>query len=202
MVVVDKELDGVDKPILVQLEVLEKILFLNEKLVSVLKVLESDAIDNWYVGAGVINQTVFNYYHGYPIDYGIKDFDLVYYDLDLSYEAEDVVIKRIEEKCKKFDVKLDIKNEARVHLWYNEKYGVQKKPYRSVEDAIASWGATVTCIGVRLENGKLIVYAPYGLNDLFRMVIRPVKRDFSKEAYDERANRWLAKWPKLEKIEW
>ena len=37
---------------------------------------------NWYVGAGGVNQTVFNYYHGYECDYGIKDYDIVYFDED------------------------------------------------------------------------------------------------------------------------
>lgn len=198
----DTKLEGADKTILEQLEILEKILYKNEKLVGLLQILEGDDLVHWYIGAGAINQTVFNYYHGYSIDYGIKDFDLVYFDEDLSYEAEDLVIKRIEEKCKDLDIKLDIKNEARVHLWYFEKYGIKRHPYRSVEDAIASWGATVTCIGVRLEQGKLLVYAPYGLNDLFHLMIRPVKREFSKEQYDIRACRWMEKWPKLKKQEW
>lgn len=85
---------------------------------------------------------------------------------------------------------------------YYEKYGVKRVPYTSVEDAIASWGTTITCIGVRLENGKLVVYAPYGLNDIFGMVIRPVKKEFTKENFDERAARWMKKWPSLKKIEW
>ena len=80
-------------------------------------------------------------------------------------------------------IKLDIKNEARVHIWYNEKYGKNIKPYKSVEDAIARWGTTITCIGVRLEKGNLIVDAPYGLNDLFNMIIRHVKIDFTEADY-------------------
>ena len=185
-----------------QLLHLEEILSKNTKLMEILKILDNDGIKNYYVGAGCINQTVFNYLHGYNIDYGIKDYDIVYYDEDISYDSEDIVIKRLENKFKNLDVIVDIKNQARVHIWYYEKYGVKRIPYTSVEDAIASWGATITCIGVRLENGKLVVCAPYGLNDIFDMVIRPVKREFTKKWYDERAERWIRKWPKLSKIEW
>ena len=32
--------------------------------------------------AGSINQTIFNYYHGYDLNYGIKDFDVAYFDDD------------------------------------------------------------------------------------------------------------------------
>lgn len=185
-----------------QLVILEKILRKNTELMSILEVLEKDGISNYYVGAGAINQTVFNYYHGYDINYGIKDYDIVYYDEDISYEKEDVVIKRLNARFNDLDVCVDIKNQARVHIWYYEKYGIKKVPYTSVEDAIARWGATITCIGVRLENGKLVVFAPYGLNDIFGMIIRPVKKDFTKENYDERADKWMKKWPMLKKIEW
>ena len=185
-----------------QLVILERILNKNTKLMNILKILENDCINNYYVGAGCINQTVFNYLHGYDIQYGIKDYDIVYYDEDTSYDSEDIVIKRLENKFKFLDVCVDIKNQARVHIWYYEKYGVKRIPYTSVEDAIASWGATITCVGVRLENGNLVVCAPYGLNDIFGMIIRPVKREFTKDAFDEKAERWMNKWPRLKKIEW
>ena len=197
-----EKLVGYRKCLTEQIVILEKILMKNEDLISILKVLESIGIDNCYVGAGSINQTVFNYYHGYQINYGIKDYDIVYFDEDLSYEKEDKVIKEIKNKPGILSDMVDIKNEARVHLWYNEKYQTKREPYSSVEDAIASWGATITCVGVRMKNGKLEVYAPYGLEDIFGMIIRPVKKDFSKEMYDERAIRWQRKWPMLKKIEW
>lgn len=202
-VVVEKELlDGVYGSVQEQVILLENILRMNTKLMKILEILESDGIENYYVGAGAINQTVFNYYHGYSIDYGIKDYDIVYYDEDVSYEKEDIIIKRLESAMNDLNVSVDIKNQARVHLWYYEKYGIKKTPYVCVEDAIASWGATITCVGVRLEEGKFVICAPYGLSDLFGMIIRPVKREFSKEFYDERASRWMKKWQKLKKIEW
>ena len=200
-------LEGHNKTIDIQLDILEKILRKNEILIKILNVLEdyskeNPIFKNYYVGAGGVNQTVFNYYHGNDLNYGIKDYDIVYYDDDESYDAEDVVIRELNDRLKDIDVEVDIKNQARVHIWYNEKYGANRKKYTCVEDAIASWGATVTCVGVRLENGKLKVYCPYGLNDIFSMTIRPVKRDFEKEHFVERANRWKAKWEKLIIIEW
>ena len=197
-----EKLVGYRKCLTEQIVILKKILMKNKDLVSILKVLESIGIDHCYVGAGSINQTVFNYYHGYQFNYGIKDYDVVYFDEDLSYEKEDKVIKVIKNRLGILSDMVDVKNEARVHLWYNEKYQIKREPYSSVEDAIASWGATITCVGVRMKNGKLEVYAPYGLEDIFGMIIRPVKKAFSKEMYDERAIRWQKKWPMLKKIEW
>lgn len=200
-------LEGNNKSIDVQLVILEKILRQNQILMSILEVLEdyskvNPVFKNYYVGAGGINQTVFNYYHGNDLNCGIKDYDIVYYDEDESYEAEDIIIRELCDKLKDVDVLVDIKNQARVHIWYNEKYGTNRKKYTCVEDAIASWGATVTCVGVRLDKGKFKVYCPYGLNDVFSMTIRPVKKDFEKKHYMERAKRWKNKWDKLTIIEW
>ena len=200
-------IEGKNKSLDEQLIVLEKILKKNDKLMSILKVLETYSLENpsfsnWYVGAGGVNQTVFNYYHGFEIDYGIKDYDIVYFDSDTSYEAEDKIIKDLEKRLSSLGVVCDIKNEARVHIWYNPKYGTNREPYTSSEDAISSWGSTVTCIACRFEDGRFKIYCPYGLDDLFNLVIRPVKRYFVKEQYEERAARWKNKWDKLTIVEW
>lgn len=185
-----------------QLKDLEEILFKNKTLKEILTRLEKSNLKNYYVGAGAINQTIFNYLHNFKIDANIKDYDIIYYDEDLSYEKEDLVIKYIKELLKDIDVDVDIKNEARVHLWYNKKYNDNRKPYTSLEDAISRWGTTITCIGVRLEDGNLIVDAPYGLNDLFNMIIRPVKIDFKEEDYNKKVEKWKKNWPKLTIIPW
>ena len=200
-------MNGFNKNIQEQLKIFEKIIKKNKKLMEVLKVLEEYSKTNprfkdYYVGAGSVNQTIFNYLSGNEIDYGIKDFDIVYYDEDLSEEAENKIISELTVVLKNIDVEFDIKNEARVHIWYNKKHGDNRDPYTSVEDAISKWGATITCIGVRLEKNKLISFCPYGLNDLFSMTIRPVKVYFTKEAYDSRCERWLKKWPNLNIIGW
>ena len=155
-------MNGFNKNIQEQLKIFERIINKNKKLMAVLKVLEEYSKTNprfkdYYVGAGSVNQTVFNYLSGNEIDYGIKDFDIVYYDEDLSYEAEDIIIKDLDKMFKDKSIEFDVKNEARVHIWYNEKYGDKRDPYTSTEDAISKWGATVTCIGVRLENNKYAV---------------------------------------------
>lgn len=185
-----------------QIKELENILFKNEKLKKVLEILSTSELKNYYVAAGCINQTILNYYHNYEIDFGIEDFDIVYYDKDLSYEKEDQIIKYVADLLKDIQVKIDVKNEARVHLWYKEKYGNEIKPYTSLEDAISSWGTTITCIGVRLENEKLIVYTPYGLDDIFNMTIRPIKRQFSEEQYNIKTTKWKNKWPLLKIMPW
>ena len=178
--------DGSYKNIDEQLKIFKKIIRKNKKLMSVLEVLDDYSksnpnFSNYYIGAGSINQTVFNYLTGRDINYGIKDLEKLLGNKNILY---------------------DIKNQARVHIWYNEKYNANREKYKSCEDAISSWGATITCIGVRLENNRMKVYCPYGLNDIFTMTIRPIKKCFTKEQYDARVKRWKAKWNELNVIEW
>ena len=196
------KLNGTNKALNEQIKILERILLSNERLKEILIRLSESTLSNYYVAAGSINQTVFNYYHGYDLNYGIDDFDIVYFDTDTSYEKEDSIIKYVSSLLKDIDAHYDIKNEARVHLWYKDKYGKDIVAYTSLEDAISSWGTTITCIGVRLENNKLVVYAPYGLDDLFSMTIRPVKRQYSEEQYKIKTKKWKDKWYQLKIISW
>ena len=200
-------LEGKNKSLNEQLLVLESILNKSKKIKEILRVLEqyskeNQDFKNYYLAAGCVNQTIFNYYHNYDLDYGIGDYDIVYYDEDTSYEKEDIIIKDLKERLKYLDLKFDIKNEKRVHIWYNEKYKTNRKEYESVEDAISKWGTTITCLGVRMENNKLIVCAPYGLNDLFNLILRPVKIDFTKEDYEKKATKWTSKWKLLKVIKY
>lgn len=200
-------LEGKDKPLDEQIKVFEKIILKSPTIDKVLKTLADYAeknkkFSNYYLAAGSINQTILNYYHQFPLESFIKDLDIVYYDSDTSYEAEDKIIKELSELLKDIPLEFDIKNEARVHLWYKEKYQNEIEPYKNIEDAIKRWGTTITCIGIRLENSKLKIYAPYGLNDLFNLIIRPVKYQFQKESYLEKTSRWKKNWPLLEIKDW
>ena len=53
-----------------------------------------------------------------------------------------------------------------------------------------------------MQQGKIKIYAPYGLEDLFRLIIRPVKIDVTRKDYEEKAKKWKQKWPKLTVISW
>lgn len=195
-------LNGINKSIDEQISILEKILLQNKTLKELLEILSKSNLKNYYVAAGCINQTVFNYYHGNDLCFGIEDFDIVYFDDDTSYEKEDEIIKYLENLISNLNIKCDIKNEARVHLWYGEKYGKEIEPYKNIEDAVSSWGTSITCVGVRLENNKLIVCCPYGLNDLFDMTIRPIKKQYTKDQYEIKTKKWKSKWNKINILPW
>ena len=176
----------------------------NEFIVEILSRAPRLDLPNWYLGAGCIAQTVWNLLHGFEPSQNIQDYDLVYFDpTDLSYEAEDREIRRAQSRFHDLGMTVDVKNQARVHLWYQEHFGHPIPPYGSVEDAIGSWPTTATSVGVRSQdNGDFIVRAPFGLNDLFSMIVRPNRKQVTREVYTNKAERWARVWPKLTVIPW
>jgi hypothetical protein len=198
-----KNLNGYNKPIREQVDILIQILLQSEKLNQVLNVIPHLELPNWYLGAGCINQTVWNYLTGKELSSGIKDFDLIYYDdHDISWEKEDEYIQKGKHLFKDIPFEVEIRNQARVHLWYEQKYGKKIEKYISSEEAIASWLTTITCIGIRKDASGTVVFAPFGLNDLFGMVIRANKVNVSKEYFETKAARWKQNWPELVIIPW
>ncbi|MFE7060931.1 nucleotidyltransferase family protein [Sutcliffiella sp. NPDC057660] len=177
----------------------------SEPLIRVLQILKDLNLPfKYYVGAGCITNTVWNDISGYPLEYGISDVDIVYYDPeDITLESEkkfkDILLRLLGD----FQFKIDVKNQARVHLWYEDKFGFSIKPYNSLESAIDSWPTTATALGLRLEqDGSHKIYAPYDLDDLFSMVVRPNKLMITKEIFENKANKWQEKWPKLLVVSW
>lgn len=158
--------------------------------------------DGWLV-AGAVTQTVWNAKSGLPPEHGIRDLDIVYFDdNDLSAEAEAAEEARIRSLFSDIPVKADVKNEARVHLWYEERFGNPIPPYRSAEDAIATFPTTATAIGVRIADAQLEVTAPFGLADLCAMVVHPNKAQVSAEIYEAKVSRWRELWPALDIRPW
>lgn len=185
-----------------QIDYLESVLAKSKTIAEVLKKAPYLNLPNWYVGAGAVAQTVWNELHGYPLDHGLKDCDLVYFDGDISSETQNVYRQRSYELFASLPLEVEVTNEARVHIWYREKFGKDIKPYISTEDAFNTWPTTATSVGVRYRNGMFQAYAPYGLHDLLSMIVRPNKALVSREVYEKKAERWKREWPKLQVIAW
>jgi hypothetical protein len=163
-------------------------------------------LPDWYLGAGAVAQTVWNLRHHFEPEYGINDVDLVYFDgADLSIDSEartqDDVVRHLRNAFN-LDVTVDVKNQARVHLWYADRFGRAIEAYRSTEEAIATWPTTASSVGVREDDEGLAVCAPFGLSDLLGMVVRPNKSIVTRAVYEKKTTRWTALWPQLRVIPW
>jgi hypothetical protein len=182
---------------------LESIVSQQPVIAEILRTAPSLGLPDWYLGAGCITQTVWNSLHGFELTFGIKDYDLVYFDPhDLSSQAEDDAERRAGEVVGAMGARLDVTNEARVHLWYEQRFGRPVGPYESSCAAIATWPTTATSVGIRRASGLFEVCAPFGLGDLFRMIVRPNKRLVSREVYEAKAKRWAGTWPRLTVLDW
>jgi uncharacterized protein len=186
-----------------QLAVLQQTLRQNSKLISVLERAPQLEMTNWYLAAGAVVQTVWNVVTGRVADQGIKDYDLVYFDEDdLSWDAEDRVIQQGTALFADLDVEVEIRNQARVHLWHQSHYGIPRDPYHSVEQAIDSYPTMSSRIGIRKLGDSWQVYAPSGLSDLFNLTLRPNPALLVPEVYDQKSARWKAVWPELTVLPW
>ena len=161
------------------------------------------ALPDCWLAAGAVAQTIWNSKLGKPHDHGIRDIDLVYFDEnDLSKESEDAHAHRIWGLFPEVPVNLDVKNEARVHLWYAERFGEVIAPYRSSKDAITTFPTTATAFGLRCAGDKIEIYAPYGLADVLQLRIVANKKQITREVYLAKTMRWRELWPELEIVDW
>jgi len=155
---------------------LETIIRATPNLMRVMRVVRELAPPDWLIMSGAIYQPVLNHLTGRDPDYGIKDYDLAYFDAsDISYEAEDVLIRRV---AAAFEPPLremvEVRNQARVHLWFEGKFGEPYAPLTRSAEALERFVSPSFAVGARLEgDDSLTVSAPFGLDDLFALRMRP-----------------------------
>lgn len=191
-------------PINEQVAYLQVALSRNFTLIDVLTRASKMDLPEWYLTSGCIFQTVWNVVTGQPPEAGIADYDLIYFDSsDLSWEAEDRVIQTGNEIFADLPTPVQIRNQARVHLWYEQKHGRPCPQHKSVEAAIDTFPSTPSCLGVRLlRNGEWSIYAPRGLSDVFSLVVRPNPILSPACIYEAKAARWQSQWPGLIVLPW
>jgi hypothetical protein len=155
---------------------LEAIVRATPSLMHVLTTMRGLDLPDWLIFSGAVYQPVLNHLTGRDPDYGIKDYDVGYFDpADTSYDAEDVVIRRVAEAfASPLKEMVEVRNQARVHLWFEQKFGEPYEPLSSSAQALSRFTSTVFSVGIRLEaDDRLTVHAPFGLDDLFAMRLRP-----------------------------
>ena len=168
-------------------------------LMRVLRTTRTLGLPDWLVMSGAVYQRVLNHLTGRDPDYGIRDYDVGYFDpADRSYEAEDVVIRRVaaafEPPLKEM---VEVRNQARVHLWFEKKFGEPYTPLSRTGEALSRFVCPLFAVGVRLEaDDSLFVEAPFGLEDLFALTLRPNPRR-PTNGFARTAAAAVARWPEL-----
>ncbi|KTC52155.1 hypothetical protein AO262_15075 [Pseudomonas fluorescens ABAC62] len=156
-------------------------------------------VEQCMLTAGCLFQAVWNHQSKLPADHGVKDYDVFYFDTDLSYEAEDRVIRRAQDLFQDLGVNVEVKNQARVPLWYAQRFGRPYPQLHSARQGVDRYLVAGTCIGLEVATGA--VYAPYGLTDIEHGVLRINPLHPERELFAQKARSYQARWPWLNIIE-
>lgn len=168
-------------------------------LMSALSNVRDLKLPDWYIAAGAIRNTVWNYLHSYSTTPYQQDIDVVYFDVsDMNGEKEKASEVILKKKSPNFH--WEVVNQAKAHLF---EHG-PKLAVKSSCESIAYWSETPTCVGIRLEkNERFTICAPHGLNDLLNLIVRPVPKPYQDLIlYKERIRNknWNKFWPQLKII--
>ncbi|SMB89845.1 nucleotidyltransferase family protein [Deinococcus hopiensis] len=167
---------------------------LNTVNAAILERLPALGVSQAHLVAGALFGTVWNTQSGQPPGANIRDYDLFYWDPDTSYGAEDAVIRRAAALFADLDVTLEVRNQARVHLWFPERYGLTRPPLGSVREGIDQFLVECTCVGIGAAGE---VYAPFGLMDLAAGRLKPNANNHTPSLYAAKAASYRERWPWL-----
>lgn len=168
-------------------------------LMRVLTTVRDLGLPDWRLFSGAVYQGVWNARTGRPVGHGVKDYDIGYFDPDTSWDAEDVFIKRT---AAAFDEPLrslvEVRNQARVHIWFPDHFNEPYEPLTHTDEALSRFVAPAFAVGVRLEaDDRVTVAAPFGLQDVFDMVIRANPNRPKASGWDKVIASARARWPEL-----
>ena len=152
-----------------------------------------DLPDAW-IAAGAVRNAVWDALHGYAAFTPLADVDVIWFD---PARADQAVDRALENHLTAILPALpwSVKNQARMH----ERNG--DPPYQGSLDAMRFWPETATALAARLSReGDIEIAAPFGLDDLLGLVLRPSPRFSSKMAlFHHRVveKQWTRVWPRL-----
>ncbi|MDP1631375.1 MAG: nucleotidyltransferase family protein [Caulobacter sp.] len=178
---------------------LEDILRASPSMMTVLTLARELDLPDWLIVSGAVYQRVWNHVTGREPDYGVRDYDLVYFDPDTSYDAEDVHIKRAAALCPPpLDALVEVRNQARVHLWFEAHFGEPYEPLTSSAEALSRFVCPAFGVGVRLEaDDRLTIEAPFGLEDVFAMILRPNPNRPTAAGWERTTTSARTRWPEV-----
>ncbi len=170
---------------------------------EVLTTCRAQKLPDWRIVSGAVYGTVFNHLTGRDFDYGIKDFDIAYFDKDTSYEAEDVWIKRIDKALPlALAPRAEVRNQARVHIWFKDKFGTDYAPLSNTDESLDRYLCFAHMVAIRLEDDDDIsIAAPHGLEDIFNMVLRHNPKRGAFDRFLEKSATIKERWPEVRIIE-
>lgn len=172
------------------------------RVMAVLETVRAAGLPDWRLVSGAVYGTAFNHLTGRDPDYGIKDYDIAYFDPDTSWAAEDAVIRRVAEALPA-DLRplVEVRNQARVHLWFGAKFGGDFPPLTCTDAALDRYLCRVHAVAVRLEpDGRFSFAAPFGYEDLFALRLAPNPATINPGNRPAKNREVRARWPEVVEV--
>lgn len=187
----------------VQRQALVDIIADDPLLMRLLKGLVELDLPDPLLGSGAIYNVVWNVLTGRDRYRGIKDADLVYFDPhDRSYDAEDRVIRRAMAHFADSAVPVEVRNQARVHLWFPDKFGLAYPELTCSADMLLYFATRAHAVAARVENGEIVIFAPFGLDDMFSFRLAPNPVLANRATHERKGARATQLWPELQYEPW
>lgn len=159
-------------------------------------------LPDWWIVSGALYNEVWNALTGRAPGTGVKDVDLFFFDPDTSWEAEDRAIRRAQALFPAAPP-VEPRNQARVHLWHEGRFGLPCEPCRDAREPIATFACRAHAVGLRLRaDDSFDVEAPFGLGDIFAFRVAPNLARPNRATHEAKAARQKAIWPELEIVPW
>ena len=179
-----------------------RLIALNPAVVQIVHRAPMLGLPDMWVVSGCLFQTVWNVLAGDNPMRAIKDYDLFYFDSsDCSSESEQDANRRAAELFSDLGCEIDVRNQARVHMWYAEEFGVDGYPRLTKStDGIDNFLAVCCMVAVRRTSvGRIELYAPLGVEDVLNRIMRPNPwyPNAPGDCYNIKAERWRTLWPDL-----
>lgn len=165
---------------------------------AILERLPDLGVDDTWLVAGCLFGAVWNSLSGRPVTENIRDYDIFYFDPDTRYDAEDRVIRRGADLFADLGVEIEIRNQARVPLWYEERFGVPYPPISEARTGIERFVVAGTCCGIS-SAGE--IHAPYGFADMFGGILRWNPMNPTPHQFAYKCGTYLKRWPWLKVVE-
>jgi len=165
----------------------------------VLAMVRSLGLPDCWVGAGFIRNAVWDHLHGRPPSRHFGEVDVIWFSAERTAQAEDAGLEAAL-RASDSSIVWSVKNQARMHRRNGDA------PYGSAVEAMRAWPETATAVAARYtEDGACEIAAPFGLEDLFNLVLRSTPRfaHAKHQIYLDRVRSkgWLTAWPLLRMAE-
>ena len=156
-------------------------------MMNILEIVSNLGLHDCWIGAGFVRNKVWDHLHQLQRT-NLNDIDIIHYNSKDTSKTVDLEIENLLKKQYP-ENNWSVKNQARMHL----KHG--HAPYKNNIEALSHWPETATAIAIRWHNQQIELIAPYGLNDLFQLKVKPTPNFDQKVVIDRvQSKNWLQNW--------